>query len=202
MWGFLTIILLIVVGFSLIFMEFDRSMEYKDHLYETYNRLYGNYDDSEYSTSQRIINAIILFFLSVVLLNMLIALMGDSYGKVQETRVLTDSQTRLDMILESTILMRLFEKRDNNIKKQYLIYCEPKGEEEDVGGDSNQWEGGINVLKKLLRQSDQKVTVISADMKELEQRFNSKVAGIEKRMEANYQDIMSAIKSLKEKKNN
>jgi len=74
--GFVLILFLIILGFSLIFLEFDRGFNYLDHFYSTYQILYGNADYGDYSPSQKILLGIILFFISIVLLNMLIAMMG------------------------------------------------------------------------------------------------------------------------------
>ena len=94
MLGFIIIIIFIIIGFSLIFMEFQREQIYGNQLYSTYQVLYGNVADEDFNPSQKVIATIILFALNVILLNLLISIMGDSYDKVQEKRLLTDSLTR------------------------------------------------------------------------------------------------------------
>src|SRR5688572_15224958 len=114
MMGFIIIIALIICGFSLIFLSFARHGEsdedednsYGRYLYDAYQVLYGPLGDEGFSFSQKLLMSFILFLLNVVLLNLLISIMGDSYDKVQEKRVLTDSLTRLELIREATAYMK------------------------------------------------------------------------------------------------
>ncbi len=184
------ILFLIILGFSLIFLEFDREFNYLDHFYATYQILYGNADYDDYSPSQKILLGIILFFISIVLLNMLIAMMGDSYEKVQAKQILTDSHTKLEMILESTILMRMFFPKRQS-KKGYLMFCEPSpiGDDDAAG---NEWEGRVNIIKKLFKQTDENVANLREDVKSIE----NNVKNLEKKMDENYRFILQAIQSI------
>ena len=141
MTGFITIMAFITIGFSLIFLEFNRSYASEDypeesypaHLYNTYKLIYADSDDSQYDFSQKLILSFILFLFNVLLLNLLISIMGDSYGSVQDKSVITDSLTRLDLILEALALIRVVNKK-NTLERGYLVYCgsdlvENQGEE-------------------------------------------------------------------------
>ena len=188
MWGFCLVIFFIIIGFSLIFLEFDRGTEYKDHLYATYNILYGSSDYSSFSPSQLILLAIILFFLNVVLLNMLITIMGGSFSNVMEQRVLTDSLTKLELIIESMALLRLF-KKSNAGEKGYILFCEPKEVEDvDESGDGQLAEK-IEALQEMFKGNNSQIEKLGQDMRALE-----------KTMSENYVSMMSAIKALSEKK--
>ena len=87
--------------------------------------------------------------------------MGDSYDKVQERRVLTDSLTRLDMSLEAMVFLRAARRGKETEGKGYLIYCEPEeADNEDVSANV-EWEGRINAIKKTLKQTDQKMQLLA-----------------------------------------
>ena len=161
MMAFTTILVFIFVGFSLILTEFDTAgLQYGDQLYATFKLLFANYDDSDVP-SQKLFTSLIVFLLNVVLLNLLVSIMGDTYDKVQGKRVMTDSLTRLDMIREAMVYMRtlkVFGK--SNQDKGYMIYCEPKNTGDDEEAE-DEWEGRINVIKKMLRKNNQKVHDLS-----------------------------------------
>ena len=94
MYGFVVVLIFIFFGFALIAVEFDQTqISYGDQLYGTFKILFASYDDGEYNVSQKLFTSLIVFLLNVVLLNLLISIMGDTYDKVQERRILIDSLT-------------------------------------------------------------------------------------------------------------
>ena len=108
-------------------------------------------------SSQKLFTSLILLLLNVVLPNLFIPIMGDSYDKVQQTRALTDSLTRLGMSLEAIVILRLIERRKKTQGKGYLIYCEPDEGDGDDDPANVGWEVRINVIKKALKSTDQRV---------------------------------------------
>lgn len=180
MWGFVAILAFITIGFALIFLEYDREQDYLTHLYATYNLLYGGSDYEDYNASQKIMLAIISFFFTVVLLNLLVSLMGGSHEKVQEEEVLTEAHVKLDMILESTLLMRLFSSNREQ-RKGYLMFCEPNHEQEDHDNE-NKFDVKLNELKEIFSQHDEKVNEMQENIKMLE-----------KQLDENYSTIMKAL---------
>ena len=157
MWSFLVIMGAITFGFSLIFLEFQREEdgEYMNYLYGTYMLWYGNFNDEKYTSSLKILVSAVLLLLSVVLLNLLIAIMGDSYDKVQEKKVLTESLIKVNMSLEAMALMQIIKEKKTK-GKGYLIYCGPKEEEED-DIKVDEWEGKLGLIKKVIKYSEQKI---------------------------------------------
>ena len=163
MMAFTTVLVFIFIGFSLILTEFDTTgLQYGDQLYATFKLLFANYDDSDVP-SQKLFTSLIVFLLNVVLLNLLVSIMGDTYDKVQGKRIMTDSLTRLDMIREAMVYMRTLKVfRKSSQDKGYMIYCEPKdtGDDEEAGAE-DEWEGRINVIKKMLKKNNQRVYELS-----------------------------------------
>ena len=155
MYGFVVVLIFIFFGFALIAIEFDEAQtSYGDQLYGTFKILFANYDDGEYNVSQKLSTALIVFLLNVVLMNLLISIMGDTYGRVQEKRVLIDSLTRLDMSLEAMVYMKALRLTGKKQEKGYLIYCETESLDDDENAENVEWQGRINVITKALRQND------------------------------------------------
>ena len=155
--SFIIVIALIIIGFSVIFLVFNREDEYGAYLYQAYNVLYGPMDieeDAPWPFSQKLIMAILAFFLNVVLLNLLISIMGDSYGQVLEMRDRTDSLTRLGMISEAAIY-RKFLKPNHQTKRGHLVYCVPVELEEEEKNRLNELEGVVKSIKTLQKNQEE-----------------------------------------------
>ncbi len=173
--SFITIIVLIIVGFSVIFLVFNREAGYGDYLYEAYNVMYGPVDIDEgaaWPFSQKLIMAMLAFFLNVVLLNLLISIMGDSYGKVLEIRDLTDSLTRLEMISEAAIY-RKFLRPKHQTKRGFLVYCLPvELNDDDENGKNSELESAIKTMKKLIQKNNEESRQEIQTLKEKVQENN------------------------------
>jgi len=183
MLSFVVIIAMIIFGFSIIFLVFERENEYGIYLYNTYSILYGPLDiedDVKYSVSLKIIMVVIAFLLNVLLLNLLISIMGDSYDKILEKRDKTDALTRLEMMSEAMTYMKVF-KWNTKLKRGYLLYCISMDVDEEEGGQ-DEWEGRINVMKKLLKQSNEQ-------NKELKELTDKRIQELNQKMDSCYQKL-------------
>lgn len=224
MMGFMFILAFITIGFSLIFLEFSKltsttsdDQSYGDKLYSTYQVMYGNTEDAS-DPSQRILLALILFVFNVLLLNLLISIMGNTYDTVQENRVVTDALTRLDLILESMAIMRFLGRRKTAAKENrgYLIYCgaelvereiheKPKGEDEDIifknrGGNSKSKQEDE---KRWRKDIENKILTIqkNVDMNcsELRKEFETTKTELKEQMESNNNELKELLKGITEK---
>ncbi len=204
--SFIVIIAMIIFGFSLIFLVFERESEYGIYLYNTYSILYGPLDiddDAKYSVSLKLIMVVIAFLLNVLLLNLLISIMGDSYDKILEKREKTDALTRLEMMSEVMTYMKVF-KRNYKTKRGYLLYCLSLDVEEDENGQ-DEWEGRINVMKKLLKKSSEETKdlkdMTEKRVKELNQKIEDTHQKVEQKIEKLEQNIFIMIQKLMAEKN-
>ena len=197
MFAFIIILVFIIIGFALIFLEFARDNVYGVQVYSTYQVLYGNVPEDVTTVSQQLFAALILFLLNVVLLNLLISIMGDSFDKIQERRILTDSLTRLEIILESMTYMRVFGREEVGTRG-YLIFCEGDASELGDNRDNNEWEGWVNVIKKALRQNDQKAEEMNSKQNEMNSKIDliqSQMKQLEEKFTKSHSEIMEAIKT-------
>jgi len=145
--SFIIIIALIIIGFSFIFLVFNRGRLYGFYLYGACGSLYGPVDDGDSSPSEQFFIALITFLLNVILLNLLISIVGDSYAQVLEKRIKTDALTRLDMISEASTFLR-FLKRIRTLNRRYLVRCELLEPTDNDNDDDNDWE---RQMKRLMR---------------------------------------------------
>jgi hypothetical protein len=124
------LLILMLIGFSLVFYQFDRTRDFNYQLLNVYNLLYAVFDMEGFSSSEIVIFTIITFFLSVVLLNLLIAIMNGSYERVQNHQIFADSKEKLEMIIETNIFLRQIlkikwlHKWSAPSRKSYLLFVE------------------------------------------------------------------------------
>jgi hypothetical protein len=145
--GFLLVIVLISFGFAISFLELDRSKGFINELLNVYSLSYGSFSFDDYpSTSQTVLCVLFTFLLSVVLFNLLIAIMGDTYAKVQAKHSLTEAMEKLSLILEAIIVKRPFLalfKQGNKSEKfkgeRSFLYC-AEIVEEDIDNDDEEEE--------------------------------------------------------------
>ena len=118
------ILVMLVFGFSLLFYQFNRRRKFTTYLLITFNLIYSNSDPSDFSASQLVFFVIITVLLAVILLNMLIAIMSDTYERVQGTSVLAEGKEKVSLIFEATIIMRAIGKlckRRKTIEKKFAV---------------------------------------------------------------------------------
>jgi len=203
--SFIIIIALIIVGFSVIFLVFNREAGYGDYLYEAYNVLYGPMDIDEgaaWPFSQKLIMAVLAFFLNVVLLNLLISIMGDSYGQVLEMRDRTDALTRLEMISEAVIYKKFF-KANHQTKRGFLMYCIPMElEEEGEKDQSQELESNIKAIKQIIQQNNedskqelQSLKASNEAMKDKMLAMENKISSLEASNNIMKNEILSYLQS-------
>ena len=199
MYGFVVVLIFIIFGFALIAVEFDQAqVPYGYQLYGTFKILFANYNDEDFNVSQKLFFSVIVFLLNVVLLNLLISIMGDTYDKVQERRVLIDSLTRLDMALEAIVYMKTLGLTGRNQGKGYLIYCETESVDEDYNMQDIEWEGRINVIKKLMRQNDAKIQEVVKSVEKGNMSAEEQMSALKKQVSAVETQVSTMEKEMKD----
>lgn len=155
MWAFITIIASIILGFSLMFYIFNREQNFADALINTYYMLYGNVTFPSLDVSQSILAVTVTFMLGVFFLNMLVAILNDSFADTQKLRVLNDAQERLDIMLESVNVRKLFKRcRTRKDKEGYLIFCETVNDYDKDEVESINIEENVKILNESVKESE------------------------------------------------
>lgn len=85
--SFALMLLFIFFSFAIIFMIFDQegTATFGQQLLLAYNYLFANYESEGFSASLYVFFIVFTILLAVVLINMLIAIMEDSYSRVQDS---------------------------------------------------------------------------------------------------------------------
>lgn len=167
-WSFLVVIFLLIVGFAVIFYQYTEDTNYLNQLLFLHNMVYGDFDIEHFGPVQMVFFAIIALITCVVLLNLLISIMGDTYSRVLENKVPSDGLEKIEIILEVVqvnrnlryILYILFycskRKRREFIvqrnRKGYLLIAAQSNEfNDDDDDDSKEIEGRLRSLKQSMK---------------------------------------------------
>lgn len=118
-----------------------------------------NMDGFRYHANLAICYLIFLFstfITQITFLNMLIAIMGDTFGRVMEKKEIKGIQTKLDLMSDLAGIIGN-TKAANEGDGDYLFIVEPDDEE---GGDGEDWEGAVNKMNRFNEKRNE-------DLKEL-----------------------------------
>lgn len=101
-----------------------------------------NNDNGSYVVIVWIVFVLATFISQVIIFNMLIAIMGDSYAKVSEMREQAALKEKINILCD---YLRLVTDKDD--KENFLVYMKPD-EEADEG-----WGGILSAMKKNIQRS-------------------------------------------------
>lgn len=159
--AFLAILLYSTMSFSFLFLVIKDSptnpvVEHKfmNYLEGAYGLNLGemqqDYNNDLYQFS---ILTIALIINPIVMLNLLISIIGDTFDRVQSEMIIADMKELCEMIIEIENL--LYWRRSAGMKT-YLQICTTKQSEEI----DNQWEGKLRVMEKKLNDLSQNLYTI------------------------------------------
>jgi hypothetical protein len=162
----------------------------------------GDFNTDGFGTSDEVLIWIIWFIntiiIVIILLNLVIAIMGDTFGRVQETQEATKLQEFANIMRENEFLISrkyLFK----NIK--YIIVVEPTRSDEQ----ESDWQGRLLELKKRLNSSIEKNStefeefkgrvkkMVSSQIKEnfkpFEDKMNTNIENIDMKLSKQIENI-------------
>jgi len=119
MTSFLAVLLFLTFGFAFIFLQLRPESSFGNEMLKTYNLIYANFDENPNGAE---IPYFVIFtvFVSVTLLNLLIAIMNETYGRVQEIRFYYENKTKVNLIIEAITAKRFLLKITSGIRKSSI----------------------------------------------------------------------------------
>merc|ERR1711871_701538 len=119
-----------------------------------------------------------VFIIMIVLLNQLIALMGDSYSKVMNDYSVQTRKSRAKVIVSLiTLYGSMVRNKDQNLRPRWLHVLRPLNK--GMSGRSGEnWEGNLKAIKKDIASSRKdmnlKITQTEAELSEKLERMTTK----------------------------
>ena len=162
------VVALMMFGMPMYILQLNRTGEYEDApivnevfggfwplnaFYNQYMLALGDFDYGNFESGPQTYLCYLLFlsatfFTQITFLNMLIALMGDTFAKVMEQKEQFGLQTKLQIMSDYTALV--LDSQQDQDPECYMFVITQKTEGTD---DPNAaWEGNLSVIKKIIEK--------------------------------------------------
>ena len=148
--GFLILLVYSILSFCFLFIVLNRSSEnsqnesFSNYLMISYNLVLGTFSDKEgYDFIQYTCLTFALLINPIIMINLLISIIGDTYDRVQGDNLSADMKELMDMIQEAENMM-IFSRNNNSIKF-FQVCAEFEKENQDDG-----WEGKLRELQAVI----------------------------------------------------
>lgn len=135
-----------IVGFGLVFHSFSNTTDYFPFLTDTYIINFGQMNTENYNKLQWFYFLLVTVLNPIIMLNLLISVMSDTYGRVQEDLAIADALELSCMIKEVELLM--FWRRKIKTKK-YLHICDLEQSENQSGNEQKMLKNVQKVIRDL-----------------------------------------------------
>ena len=87
------------------------------------------------------------FFTQVTALNMLIAIMGNTFEKVKECAEFAEREMKISILAD--YIKHIKRKNDGSeAKNQFIVLVTP----EDEDGAQSEWEGSVNMIRQTIKE--------------------------------------------------
>jgi hypothetical protein len=134
---------------------------------------------------------LILFLVLIVMLNLLIAIMADSYEKVKEGEILEARKLRVETIIDEEAMMRKADKRNPDYFPDYLQLLQSTEAQESV------WSSLSGKINSEFTAVDQTIrTMERSIMDEIDQKIRSLEQSSRTDMEASRAEVRETADSV------
>jgi WD40 repeat protein len=217
--GFLVILACCLLGFALAFRVLFGDIEglcideactvdpfgtYTRSLMSTFElAVLGVYDPAILSDSRFRVLSAIVFVLAVmsvlvVALNALIAVLSDSYTRVQERAVANRRRERAELIFQYLCILPSSRRKIVEDKTRYFHSLLEADEDGDLLVSQYDWQGGLNAMRRELQQDQLRLTEANhRAMDELRNELSTNIAGLQKQMIIMLDDLSEEVKEMK-----
>ena len=119
---FMIVLMVSLIGFTMSYraLNYDGAEDLYTSAKINYRIMFGDFDTDDYNLAAWTFFIISSCMMTLIMLNMLIAIMGDTYGRVMGTIIPSDFQELNNMILEMEELLKWNKEKG---EPQYLHYA-------------------------------------------------------------------------------
>ena len=151
------------------------TVPWKDSALLTYQLALGDFDTDDSSTESTALFILSSAFLTILMLNLLISVMGDSFDRVQSNKVRGDIMKKLELIIEFELLQSWWNWTKG--KDTLLTVCQETREE---GAEEEVWEGRV---AQIGRKLDKNRKQIENQVQELRDQLGNQMDQLVKKIE-------------------
>ena len=208
---FLLVIAVLLMGFSCAFAvsmpdnaAFDDGTEYgmgllSSGVLTSYLAMLGAFEVSDYTNPESTVFFVLfLFLIVVIMLNLLIALMADTFERVTESWVFESRKMRVETIIEKELLMN--DSDNTDCFPAFLQVLRPVEDVVDewagVSGQVSAVRDEVGAVKRESRQMMQKVDALAVEMKEMKAEMRANQEEMKAEMRANQETMMEQLRDM------
>lgn len=168
-WVMFVMVLTFVFAFLLLFDQPFSIDGLGSTLWYVYmHGIFGDADDApegadSASLTARLLLVICVIVMLVVMMNFLIAIMSDSYDKVQENAEVATNVMRLELVYEAEVTKKTGAKR----RKAYVFTCQgvryAGGGHQATQQENSRWEGRVRQVEKAVRRESRQTCMALAE---------------------------------------
>ena len=156
--SFIIILAVSMIAFTQIYVVMDGVSAFEDvddYARQSYVIAYGELGEfSDFTLVKFFIFVAFSFFIPLTLMNMLIAIMSDSYARVQSNAIAADTRQLSEMIKEyeelGKLMLGIFAPGRIKQGHYYLIFSELAPNDEEYG----EWEGITGFMKSVTKDQN------------------------------------------------
>ena len=160
----------------------------------SYLAMMSAFEVSDYTNPEsKLFFVLFLFLIVVIMLNLLIALMADTFERVMESWVFESRKMRVETIIEQELLMN-----DSDTTDCFPVFLQVLRPVEDVADEWAGVSGQVSAVRDEVGAVKREVTQKGAIMKENHEAISAEVAGV-KRSQEKLVDELAQMKDSQEK---
>ena len=134
-----------------------------------------NYGEDAKDSLVWIVFILTTFITQITFLNMLIAIMGDTFARVSEVKEQSALQEKIKILSDYVIIVE-GESETNGLLNRFLFSIKPKSLASDESGN---WEGTVTQLKKAI---DKSMQIIKRDVDKSHSAISTEVNSVSNRL--------------------
>ena len=136
-----------IIGFGMIYYNQNNRNHFSLAIWRTYNAIYGNQIEEDYDTPVTMIfNVFISVLMNIILFNLIISFMANSFARVRENLVSSDAREKAYMLFKAIKYSQRFKyldlrntkclKRKEVLEKGYMFIMRRANESDDIGSNT------------------------------------------------------------------
>jgi WD40 repeat protein len=182
MLSFMVLLIYSLLGFSFLFLVTKGGEALLDNVYVSYKLSLGDVPDPTIPTDlyQFVVITAAVVMNPVIMLNLLISIIGDTYNRVQSSTAVADMKELCEMIIEMELLA--FWRRETSYKK-YLQICVSKDIEEETAPTTEEsfalLDAKLNQLQLSVNESITSNMQILNEFRDFKTSTDSKLQSLE-----------------------
>ena len=194
--AFMIVFFAFVLTISVTLKALRYDLEFIELWQVAYRLGYGDFEEEYATHAERILFLIGTILLPLVLLNLLIAIMGEKYGRLQSDKKLSDIQERLSMIVEIGKMIRRCRRRS----RQEYMHCVSTDLILSLDQEQTELDDTVTSIRSAINASDvltnKKILTLNSKITGIEEKVTGQIDSMKKKLNTKIEDLGSKMDKI------